>query len=100
MTSKFTISGTDTKITFEWTALTAKIVSIVGDCAEYLWEHGYGDKGSEEEPIVFADLNNNQKLQLVEAHLRDVIINASNTFKSNKAQTLAREAEEAAKYEL
>ena len=100
MASKFTISGTETKITFEWTALTEKISSIVGDCAEYLFNHGYGDHGTEEEPIIFADLNNAQKLQLVEAHLKDVIINASNTFKSNKAQTIAREAEEATEYEL
>ena len=100
MTSKFTVSGTDTKITFEWTALTEKIISIVGDCAEYLWEHGYGDKGTEEAPIVFDDLNNNQKLALVEKHLKDVIINASNTFKSIKAQDAARDAEELSKYEL
>ena len=100
MTSKFTVSGTDTKITFEWTALTEKIVSIVGDCAEYLWNHGYGDKGTEEAPILFDDMNNNQKLSLVEAHLRDVIINASNTFKSIKAQDAARDAEELNKYEL
>ena len=100
MTSKFTISGTETKITFEWTALTEKIVSIVGDCSEYLWDHSYGDHGTEEAPILFDDLNNNQKLALLEAHLKDVIINASNTFKSNKAQTVAREAEEATEYEL
>ena len=100
MTSKFTISGTDTKITVEWTAPTDKITSIVGDCAEYLFNHGYGDHGTEEEQIVFADLNNNQKLALVEAHLKDVIINASNTFKSIKAQDAARDAEELSKYEL
>ena len=100
MTSKFTVSGTDTKITFEWTALTEKIVSIVSDCAEYLWNHGYGNHGTEEAPILFDDLNNNQKLALVEAHLKDVIINASNTFKSIKAQDAARDAEELAKYEL
>jgi hypothetical protein len=100
MTSKFTISGDQTTITFSWTAPTEKIVSIVGDCSEYLFDHGYGDHGTEEEQIVFADLNNNQKLQLVEAHLKDVIINASNTFKSIKAQDAARDAEELNKYEL
>ena len=100
MTSKFTISGTETTITFSWTALTEKIVSIVSDCSEYLWEHGMGDKGTEEAPILFDDLNNNQKLALVEAHLKDVIINASNTFKSIKAQDAARDAEELNKHEL
>ena len=100
MTSKFTVIGAETKITFEWTALTAKIISIVGDCSEYLWEHGYGDHGTAEVPILFTSLTNNQKLALVEAHLKDVIINASNTFKSIKAQDAVRDAEELAKYEL
>ena len=100
MTSKFTVNGTETTVHFEWTTTTANILSIVGDCSEYLFNHGYGDHGTEEEPIVFADLNNNQKLALVEAHLRDVIINASNTFKSIKAQDAARDAEELSKYEL
>ena len=100
MSSKFTVIGQETKITFEWTKPTTIIQLIVGDCAEYLWNHGYGDKGTEEAPILFSSLSNNQKLALVEAHLKDVIINASNTFKSNKAQTIAREAEEATKYEL
>ena len=95
MSSKFTVIGTETKITFEWTALTAKIQSIVGDCAEYLWNHGYGNQD-----VLFTNLTNNQKLALVEAHLKDVIINASNTNKSIKAQDAARDAEELAKYEL
>ena len=100
MSSKFTVIGQETKITFEWTALTAKIQSIVGDCAEYLWNHSYGNHGTTEAPILFTDLSNNQKLALVEAHLRDVIINASNTNKSIKAQDAARDAEELNKYEL
>ena len=100
MSSKFTVIGTDTKITFEWTALTSKIQSIVGDCAEYLWNHSYGNHGTTEAPILYSSLTNNQKLALVEARLKDVIINAANTFKSIKAQDAAREAEEAAKYEL
>jgi hypothetical protein len=95
MTSKFSVIGDSTKITFEWTALTSKIQSIVGDCAEYLFNHGYGVDGK-----VFSDLTNAQKLELVETHLKDVIISASNTFKSIKAQEIAREAEEAVKYEL
>ena len=100
MTSKFTVIGTETKITFEWTKPTTIIQLIVGDCAEYLWNHGYGNHGTTEAPILYSSLSNNQKLALVEAHLKDVIINASNTFKSIKAQDAVRDAEELAKYEL
>ena len=100
MTSKFTIIGDKTKITFEWESLTTLIQSIVGDCAEYLFNHSYGNHGTEEEPILYSSLTNVQKLALVEAHLRDVIINASNTFKSLEAQEAARLLEEENKYEL
>jgi len=100
MTSKFTVIGTETKITFEWTALTAKIQSIVGDCSEYLWNHGLGDHGTTEVPILYSSLSNNQKLALVEAHLKDVIINAANTHKSVEAQEAARLLEEQNKHQL
>lgn len=98
--AKFTVSGTDTKITFEYTALTAKIQSIVGDCAEYLFNHGYGNHGTEEAPILFTDLTNQQKLDIVDKHVKQVIIDAANTFKSVKAQDAARLTEEVSKYIL
>jgi hypothetical protein len=100
MPSSFTVTGSDTKITFDYTAPTATIQSVVGDAAEYLWDKGAGDHGLEEEPILFTDLTNDQKLTLVEDHIKDVIINAANIFKSLKAQEVARTAEEDSKYSL
>ena len=100
MTSKFAVSGTETTITFSWTAPTALVISIVGACAEYLFNHGYGDKGTEENPITFEILTNSQKLALVEAHMRQVVLDTANTFKHNRAVKITHEAEEATKYEL
>lgn len=100
MTGKFTVSGTDTKTIFEVTAPTTKIQSIVGSASEYLFDKGFGNHGTEEEPIVFADLTNQQKLDLVADHVQQVIIDMANTHKSLKAQDEAREAEEATKYML
>jgi hypothetical protein len=100
MTAKFTVSGASTTITFSYTALTGQIQSIVGGCAEYLWEHGYGDHGTEEIPILFASLTNQQKLDLVDEHLRRVVLDAANTQKSLRAQEAARTTEEASKYTL
>ena len=72
MTAKFTVIGTDIKVSFEYTAKLAMVQSIVGACAEYLFEHGYGDHGTEEVPIQFGSLTNQQKLDIVDAHIRRV----------------------------
>ena len=100
MTSKFTVVGTDTKITFDYTAPTARIQKMVDHAAEYLWERGSGNHGTAEVPITFASLTDNKKLGLVEDHLKQVIIDLANTFKSLKAQQTARDTEEASKYNL
>ena len=96
MTSKFTVSGTDTKITFEWTAPTALIQSVVSDCAEYLWRNGQNNNNE----IPFENLTNNQKLEIIEHYFKNIIIESANTFKSLKAQNIARMVEESNKYNL
>jgi hypothetical protein len=100
MAGTFTVNGANTTIKFEYTALTTTILSIVGSAAEYLWNHGYGDHGTVEIPILFTSLTNQEKLNLVDTHLKQVVIGLANTFKSVKAQDIARAVEEAAKYEL
>lgn len=100
MTATFSASAGNTTMTFVYTAPTAKVQSVVGDCAEYLWTHGYGDHGTEDKPTLFSALTNQQKLNLVDAYLKQVIIDAANALKSNKAQDAARATEEAAKYTL
>ena len=58
--------------------------------SEYLWNAGYGDHGTEEAPILFSDLTRKQRLDLVAAHLENVINDAARTFKSQQAQDEAR----------
>ena len=100
MAGKFIVSGTDTSITFTYTALTAKILNIVTGAAEYLWGVGMGPHGTQEESILFDSLTNLQKLAIVDDHLKQVILDAANTNKSIKAQTAARVAEEATKHTM
>jgi len=100
MISTFTVLTDKTTITFKATALTTLVQSILGSAAEYLFDKGYGDHGTEETPKVFADLTNQQKLDLVGKHLKQVILDLANTQKINKAQEEVREIEEASKYEL
>jgi hypothetical protein len=100
MTAKFTVSGTSTTITFTYTALTTQIQSIVGGAAEYLWNVGYGNHGDAEKPILFTSLTNQQKLDLVDEHLKRVVLDAANTQKSVKAQEAARTVEKASEFAL
>ena len=100
MASTFVTSNGDTTIKIEFTALTEKIQSIVGDASHYLWDKGFGDHGSEETSIVWADLSNQDKLDLVDEHLKTVIIGLSNTYKSNKAQDDARDLEAESEHTL
>jgi len=99
MISTFTVLTDKTTITFKATALTTLVQSILGSASEYLFDHG-GNHGTEEKPILFKDLTNQQKLDLVGKHLKQVILDLANTQKINKAQEEVREIEEASKYEL
>ncbi len=100
MTAKFEVDGDTTTIIFEWTAPTNTIQSIIGDMAHKLWDSGLGNHGSEEDPIDFDELSNQVKLNLVEKHLKQILVNMSNSHKSKKAQQEAREREELTEYKL
>jgi hypothetical protein len=48
--------------------------------AHYLWNRGYGDHGTEETPIVWNDLTNQEKLNLVHAYLIQIIREMARTY--------------------
>jgi hypothetical protein len=100
MAGTYFVTGNDVTLRFEWTLPIVDALSIVGDCAEYLWNHGYGDHGTEEAPILFANITDQQKVDIVDRHFADVAVNAANTFKSQKAQEAARASEDAHKHSL
>jgi len=87
----FKVDGTKTKVSFEYEALTAKIADVLSDASEYLWKEELDEEGKVLNP--FADATNQEKLNVVDAHVKRVIIDLANTFKSNKAQKEARELE-------
>jgi len=90
MTAKFTVSGSNTKIIFEYIAPTAKISEIALAAAGYLWEHGYGDHGSEDGPILFDDTSNQDKLNMIDAHVRRVIMDLAKSHTVTASQVEAR----------
>jgi len=100
MAGSFSVTSGNTTVNFSYTTTTVKVQAIVTDAAEWLWNHGYGDHGTAEVPILFSSLTNQQKLNLVDAYVKQVIIDTANTNKSVKAQDTARATEEASKHVL
>ena len=96
MSAATTTEGTNTTISFSYTALTAKVQEVIGACAEYLWKEETDEDGEVTNP--FADATNAEKLAVVDKHVKDVIVSMANSFISNRDQKVAREA--AVKLEL
>ena len=87
-----TLSTKDDKttITFSYTALTTKVQPILEACAEYLWKEETDEEGNITNP--FDEATNQEKLNVVDAHVKRVIIDLANSHLSNEAQKEAREA--------
>ena len=83
-------------VAFSYTATTAKIVEVLSDASEALFDRGLGDHGTEEAPIVFADLTNQDRLDIVDGYLKNVIVNMANDFKLKSA----KDAVEVVKHEI
>ncbi len=94
MTAKFTVDGNNTKIIFEYETTTEIIQAIVEDASHYLWKEVI------DSDVTFEDLTNQEKLDLVNEHVKLVIMNLANTYKSIKTQEDARTLEEENKYNL
>jgi len=91
MSAATTTEGTNTTISFSYTALTAKVQEVIGACAEYLWKEETDEDGEVTNP--FADATNAEKLAVVDKHVKSVLVDMANSFNSNKAQKVARDAE-------
>ena len=92
MSAKFTVQNGDLEIEMTWVGLTDKIQRVVEDAAAYLFNKGYGDHGTEEEPRDFDDQSNQERLNMVYNHFTTVAKNAADTWASTEAQRVAREA--------
>ena len=84
--AKFITADGLTKVSFEYEATTEKIQAVVGDVSEALFDRGQGNHGNEEVPVLFTDLSNQDKLDLVDTYVKDVIINMANAKQLEKAK--------------
>lgn len=77
-------------ITFEATTDFDRLFLIASNWAEYIWNHGYGDHGTDEAPIVYADLSNAEKFALINQRIIDVGKAEAQTNYVNAQQNEAR----------
>ena len=61
----FTTSNGNGTITLTYTAPLLKIQALAESAAYYLFEHGFGNHGTPDNPIEFDDLTDGQKLALI-----------------------------------
>jgi len=87
-----TLDGDNVTITATWTGLLTVVQRTVDDAAHYLFNMGRGDHGTEEEPRIFTDLSNQEKLDLVYNHITQVVKDMADDYVSNLAQAAARDA--------
>ena len=88
MTGTFKIDGTKVTVSFAYTAKIALVQDVIDACAENLWV----DEIDEDEVVnPFESASNQDKLNVVDVHIKSVLLNMANSFKSNQAQALARE---------
>jgi len=76
MAAKFTVQGTNLLIEMDWLGTLESIQRVVQNAAAYLFDKGFGNHGTEEEPRVFADLTPQEWLDIVYNHFTTVAVNA------------------------
>lgn len=92
MTGSFIVSGSNTTVRFEYTATTVKISNILNAAAHYLFDNKFGTDINNPPPVPFASLTNQQKLNLLDDHLKRVIMDLAKSYNANNAADTARDA--------
>ena len=95
MAGTFTTSGGDTTMKLQYVAETAKVQEVVGDAVNLLWDRGLGDHGDDDNPIVWGDLSNQDKLDILDGYVKSVILGLAREYEV-KAQTAAARDQAAA----
>jgi len=81
-------------VTIERTVPNAFLLSW----SEYVFDHGYGDHGTEEEPIVFDDLTQQEKADLIEDRITALAKAEAHTHDTTEAMEAERISADDARY--
>lgn len=86
MAVMYKVVGANVEVDFKYSGSIASIQAIATDCAEYLFTHGFGNHGTEETPITFAELNDQGKLDVIDGWVAFQILEYANKRKLERAQ--------------
>jgi hypothetical protein len=88
MAGTFTVAGGNTTITFTQTTTTAKMQNIIAAAA-----HQFYDGGLVLVPgVAFVSLTNQQKLDIVDAYIKRIIVDAARAYSVKAADQAAIDA--------
>jgi len=85
MTGTFSTDNGEAVVAFSYKATTAVVLVKADKTAHYLWDRGCGDHGTEEEPILYTDLSNQQKLDIIDAYLLKSILDMAASYVADAA---------------
>ena len=69
----FTTNAPNSTVSFAYTAPTLKLKAVLEDAAHKLFNMGRGDHGTKESPIVWGDLADQEKLNILQKHIKDIV---------------------------
>ena len=90
MSGSFEVNGDQVTVKFEYTANLAKVQQVITDAAHILWDRGLGEHGTGEAPILFDELNNQQKLDIVDQYVKQEILTLARNYITTIGQNAAR----------
>lgn len=95
MAGKITRLNENETVEAEWEALSPQPAQTIEDHAHLLWNRGLGDHGTEEEPIIWEDLVEQDYLDIWFDYLTRVTLDGAKQYVHDAAVAEAREAAEA-----
>ena len=95
MAAKFEHRNNNTNLVLEYENISPLPEQTIEDMAHELWERGQGDHGTDEEPIVWDDLSEDDYLEMSSQYIQTVILGMAGSFVHSDRDALAKvEAED------
>jgi hypothetical protein len=80
--------------TFDFTGDIEIVPERLEQAAHYLWDHGYGDHGTEELPIQFGSLKSEDHIAILKAYFIKTVNEMANGYCASSYWKAAQEAAE------
>ncbi len=96
MTATITVANGNSILNAVWKAAIPKMQMTIEHFAHGLWDRGRGDHGTEEEPIAWEDLNNQDKINIWFDYVTMMTLNDARAYGEKAAKEVANDIEKIA----